>query len=348
MASANGLPQAMRAAQWRSVKGGIDKNLKIATDAKLPKTAHSLPKGQTLVKVAYASLNHLDYKVAEMPLGSLLFHKPATPGLDFSGTVVSSTLSNFHAGQRVFGRTQVPAEGTLAEYVVVGEEGIAALPDGVALRDAACIGICGITALQCLMPFVKPGDEVLINGGSGGAGMFAIQVAKALGCSRVTTTCSASNVEFCRNLGADNVIAYDEEDPVQTLKQRGALFDHVLDTVFANPDLYWQSHHYLKPHGTFVCIGLPQGFKTFKSLMTISLLPKWMGGGKRRFKYHSVTANREHFAQVASWIQAKKVQVVIEKEYGLEDAVTAYANLKGGKVRGKLLVHVGDASNGLM
>ncbi|KNB06334.1 hypothetical protein FOXG_19636 [Fusarium oxysporum f. sp. lycopersici 4287] len=83
MASTIALPQTMRAAQWRSIKGGIEKNLKIVADAKLPRSAHCLPKGHTLVKVAYASLNHFDYKVAEMPLGSILFTKPVTPGLDF-------------------------------------------------------------------------------------------------------------------------------------------------------------------------------------------------------------------------------------------------------------------------
>ncbi|KAF4949371.1 hypothetical protein FGADI_8939 [Fusarium gaditjirri] len=341
MASNSTLPLTMRAVQWRSIKGGIDKNLILISDAKLPKNASSLPKGQTLVKVAYASVNHLDYKVAEMPLTNFIFSKPVTPGLDFSGTIVSTTLNEFHSGQKVFGRTELPTGGTLAEYVVVGSKGMAALPDGVELRDAACVGICGTTALQCMSPFVKTGDRVFVNGGSGGVGIFAIQVAKALGCSHVTATCSTSNAEFCRSLGADEILDYKSEDPIEALKKKEDKFDFILDTVFNDPGLYWQSHQYLKPEGQYVCVGLPPRFQTFKSLLTISLLPRWLGGGKRKFKYHSVTANRKDFGQVVDWMKDGKVGADIEEEFGLEDAGRAYTRLKEGKTRGKLVLRVG-------
>ncbi|KAH7240787.1 uncharacterized protein BKA55DRAFT_518307 [Fusarium redolens] len=331
----------MRAAEWRSIKGGIDKNLNLITDAKLPKNAASLPKGKTLVKVAYASVNHLDYKIAEMPLANFIFSKPVTPGLDFSGTIVSTTLNDFKAGQKVFGRTELPTGGAMAEYVVVGSKGMAALSDGVELRDAACVGICGTTAFQCLSPFVKAGDRVFINGGSGGVGVFAIQVAKALECSHVTVTCSASNTEFCRSLGADETIDYKAEDPIEVLKKKEEKYDFILDTVFNDPDLYWQSHQYLKPEGQYVCVGLPPRFQTFKSLLTINLLPRWLGGGKRKFKYHSVTANKRDFVQVAGWMKDGNVKAVIEEELGLEDAGTAYTRLKEGRTKGKLVVCVG-------
>ncbi|CVL04910.1 related to zinc alcohol dehydrogenase [Fusarium mangiferae] len=340
MASSSTLPLTMRAAQWRSIKGGIDKNLTLVADAKLPKNASSLPKGQTLIKVAYASVNHLDYKIAEMPLTNFMFSKPATPGLDFSGTIVSTALVGFQPGQKVFGRTELPIGGTLAEYVVVGSKGMAGLPDGVELRDAACVGICGTTALQCMSPFVKAGDRVLINGGSGGVGVFAMQVAKALGCSHVTVTCSASNADFCRSLSADETIDYKSEDPIEVLKKKEDKFDLVLDTIFNDPNLYWQSHQYLKPEGQYVCVGLPPRFQTFKSLLAINLLPRWLGGGKRKFKYHSVTANGKDFGQFADWMREGKVRAVIEEEFGLEDAGRAYARLKEGRTKGKLVVRV--------
>ncbi|KAG4253900.1 hypothetical protein FPRO03_06240 [Fusarium proliferatum] len=336
----------MRAAQWRSIKGGIDKNLTLVTDAKLPKNASSLPREQTLIKVAYASVNHLDYKIAEMPLASLIFSKPVTPGFDFSGTIVSTTLNEFQSGQKVFGRTELPIGGTLAEYVVVGSKGMAALPDGVELRDAACVGICGTTALQCMSPFVKEGDRVFINGGSGGVGAFAIQVAKALGCSHVTVTCSASNADFCRSLGADETVDYKSKDPIEVLKKKEDKFDFILDTVFNDPDLYWRSHEYLKPEGQYVCVGLPPRFQTFKALFAISMLPRWLGGGKRKFKYHSVSANRKDFGQLADWMKEGKVRAIIEEDFGLEDAGRAYTRLKGGMTKGKLVVRVGGEAGG--
>lgn len=330
----------MRAAQWRSIAGGIEKNLKLTCDAKLPKAAISLPKDHTLVKVAYASINHLDYKVAEAPLGSILFSKPATAGMDFSGIVQATTLGNLKPGQRVLGKTEPPACGTLAEYVMVGKAGIAPLPDTVSLRDAACVGICGVTALQSLMPYAKSGHRILINGGSGGVGVFAIQVAKALGYAEITVVCSAANAELCRSLGADKTIDYKTDDLIPVLKQQPEQYDHILDTVFVNPDLYWQCHHYLKPGGKYVCVGLPLGFKTIKTLIAIHLLPGFLGGGRRKFIFHSVTANPDHFAQVARWIEEGKVKPVVEEEFELEDAGKAYGRLKAGRTRGKLVVRV--------
>ncbi|KAJ0272297.1 hypothetical protein CBS470a_012750 [Colletotrichum nupharicola] len=93
----------MRAALWRTTTGSIEKNLKLVTNAPIPKTASSLPKGCTLVKVAFASINH-DYKLAELLLVNRIFPNPAIPGVDYSGTVVATTLTTLQLGQRVFGR----------------------------------------------------------------------------------------------------------------------------------------------------------------------------------------------------------------------------------------------------
>ncbi|KAL0936067.1 zinc-type alcohol dehydrogenase-like protein [Colletotrichum truncatum] len=336
MASPTPLTPTMRAAQWRTISNGIEKNLKVTTNARFP----TLPKDHTLVKVSYASLNHLDYKVAELPFFSTFITKPATPGLDFSGLVVSTTLDTLRPGQRVFGRTEPPVCGTLAEYVVVGKAGIAALPEGVALRDAACVGICGIAAFQALAPFVKPGSRVLINGGSGGVGIFAIHIAKALGCARVTAVCSGQNAEFCRSLGADDIFDYKKENLVMSLKRKEEFYDHILDTVFQNGDLYWQCHHYLAPGGTYVSVGLPLQFKTFRTLIGIYILPGFLGGGKRKFKFHSVTANTQDCAQVGQWIKEGKVRPVIEEEFELENAGKAYGKLKTERTVGKIVVRV--------
>jgi NADPH:quinone reductase-like Zn-dependent oxidoreductase len=108
-----------------------------------------------------------------------------------------------------------------------GRQGVVAVPEGVELRDASTLGIAGLTAWQTLAPFVvkgKPaggyegaaaGSKVFINGGSGGVGTFQIQLAKLLGC-HVTVSCSGANAEFCRKLGADEVIDYRTENLVQT------------------------------------------------------------------------------------------------------------------------------------
>lgn len=341
MAAPNQLPPTMRAAQWSPSAGSINKSLEFTSGAKLPKGASSLPKSRVLVKVAYASLNHLDYKVAEMPLGRFVVGQPYTPGLDFSGTVVSSTLSGFEPGQNVLGRMEPPQGGALAEYLVVGKPNVAALPESVSLKDASCVGISGVTALQCLKQSANTtAGNVLINGGSGGVGVFAIQVAKALGYNHVTAICSGTNAELCKSLGADEVIDYKKEDVVEVLQQTQTKYDIFFDTVFANPNLYWQCHQYLAPKGKYIDVGLPPQFKTVTTLLAIHLLPGWAGGGKRKFQFHSVTANSEHFAQVAEWIGEGKVRPVIEEEFALEDSRKAYEKLKAGRSKGKLVVKV--------
>jgi NADPH:quinone reductase-like Zn-dependent oxidoreductase len=93
----------------------------------------------------------------------------------------------------VFGKLEPKQQfGTLGEYIIGSKEGTVPIPDGVSLTDAATVGVCGLVTYQCLAPNVKSGDRVFINGGSGGTGTFAVQIAKALGC-HVTTTSSGKN-----------------------------------------------------------------------------------------------------------------------------------------------------------
>lgn len=245
----------MRASQFTTATGGLEKNLQVNSNAALPKGANSLSKHQTLVRVNYAALNPVDYKVPEMPVvGYMAITKPASPSMDFSGKVVSTQRSDLKPGQWVFGKTEPPQFGALAEYCIIGQEGCVPLPEGVSPKEAACVGVAGLTAYQCIAPYVKQGDKVFINGGSGGTGTFGIQFAKALGC-HVTTTCSGPNVDLCKSLGADEIIDYRTQNAVQSLIRSGTQYDLVFDTVGADFGLYWHAHHYLKPAKSYVCIG---------------------------------------------------------------------------------------------
>lgn len=160
----------------------------------LPSGTASLPKDTTLIKVAYSTLNPVDYKFAETVLVGRFVTR--TPGSDFAGEVVSSTHSDLKIGDAVFGLIEPPAFGALAEYVVVkGRKNVAPIPSGVKPSDAAALGVVALTAYQAIVPFVTGGDKIFINGGSGGVGTFGIQIAKAIGCY-VTVTCSGPNVEL--------------------------------------------------------------------------------------------------------------------------------------------------------
>lgn len=346
------LPPTMKAAAWHSTAGGIDKNLKPTTTHPLPKNAHSLPKDSTLVRVAYASLNPVDYKVPEMPLLGRLAFSSGVPGLDFSGTVVAttSTSPDLQPGARVFGMLAPPFGGTLGEYIVVGggRQGCIAVPEGVGLRDAATLGVACLTAWQTIAPFVTKSavqgggsnSKVFINGGSGGVGSYQIQIAKLLGC-HVTVSCSGANVEFCKSLGADEVIDYRTEDLVQALTRKGQAFDLIADNVFNNgAQLYWACAKYLKPEGTYVTIAGSPSLDMVRTFLSVMFWPKVLGGGERKFKFVTCVANPEEFAQLAAWMAEGKLKACIEREFGLEEAGEAYTRLKSGRTRGKLVVKV--------
>jgi NADPH:quinone reductase-like Zn-dependent oxidoreductase len=360
--AATDIPKTMRAIQWTTSKGGIEKNLHLNPSAPLPKNATNLPSNvpHTLVKVAYTTPNPVDFKIADnVPF---VLSKPAIPCLDFSGWVVKTTDADLKEGQKVFGMTDLPNFGAAAEYVVVKGKGAAVpLPEGVGLKDAvricsplntegpptdsqsqSTVGIVGLTAYQELIPHLPSspaGSKVLINGGSGGVGTYAIQIAKALGC-HVTATCSGPNVELCKSLGADEVIDYRTTNVVEHLTRSGTQYDLILDNVFASADIYWNAHHYLKPSGKFVTIAGSPSLQFLFDAIKIFFIPSWLGGGKRKFGFVTAARKAQDYVQIAKMMQDGKVKAVIEKEYALEQCGEAYERLKSGRVRGKLVVRV--------
>lgn len=182
----------MRAWQWSSCSDRLESALQLVDSAPLPTSQKSLGREEYLIQVHAAALNPVDYKLAELPIvGRMAIRKPATPGLDFAGKIVEAGEDcDLNVGQMVFGKLEPKQQfGTLGEYIVGSRAGTVPLPGGVSMEHAATLGVCGLVTYQCLASNVKPQDRVFINGGSGGTGTFAIQIAKALGC-HVTTTCS--------------------------------------------------------------------------------------------------------------------------------------------------------------
>ncbi|KAH0168600.1 NAD(P)-binding protein, partial [Aureobasidium melanogenum] len=335
------IPSTMRASQWTSIQGTIEKSLKVNNNAALPKSANSLAKDQTLVKVHYAALNPVDYKLPEAPVvGNFAISKPASPCMDFAGVVVKTTRSDLRPGQAVFGKTEPPLFGAMAEYLVAGRDGTIALPEGVKLEDAASVGVAGLTAYQCIVPNVKAGDKIFINGGSGGTGSFGIQIAKAMGCE-VTTTCSGPNVELCKSLGADEVIDYRTQDVHETFLRSGRRFDLIVDFV-GLPELYWQAHDWSKEGAKVVNVGATMSLDFFRRMLPIFLLPRFLGGGKMKYEFLTCHAKEADFTQIGKWMAEGKVKPVIAKVFSLEDVPKAFETLKTGRVRGKLVVKVSN------
>ncbi|PIA94406.1 Zinc-type alcohol dehydrogenase-like protein [Cercospora beticola] len=335
------LPQSMRASQCSDQTRGIDKDIRYTTDASLPAEAASLPSNSALVKVAYASPNPVDYKLPESSIYSTLNIKqrPFIPCGDFGGTIVSTNLPNLNPGDRVFGRSDPPLFGSLAEYLVVrGVENVVKLPDAVSFQDGATLGVAGLTAYQCLAPNVRSGNKVLINGGSGGTGTFAIQIAKALGCY-VTTTCSSANVELCKQLGADEVIDYRNTDVTAHITRQGTQYDLLVDCA-GTPAIFWKSSAYLKPGGRYITIAATLTWAFWSEMWKMMYLPTLLGGVPRKAEFLRRVTKAEDYAKLAQWIAEGKLKPVISKTYDLEDAKAAFVELKSGRTRGKIVVKI--------
>ncbi|KAI0170018.1 reticulon-4-interacting protein 1, mitochondrial precursor [Hypoxylon sp. FL1284] len=332
--------ESMRAWLYDSANGALEKNMRLVDDAPLP-FHQTLPKDAVLVRVQYSSLNPVDYKLPEMGLlGRALVSIPASPGLDFSGVVTQTgeAVTAYSVGQQVYGRLNPTRHGTLGEYVCASTDGCAALPEGVSLKDASCIGTAGQTAYQCIVPNVKKGDRVFINGGSGGTGTFGIQIAKAAGCY-VTTSCSGRNAEFCQSLGADEVIDYTKEDVTDILKKKGQVYQLVVDNVGSEPpNLYETSDHFLLPEGKYVQIGGKMSLADIRVMVSRMLWPSFLGGGKRKWEFLVTKNDHGHLEQIGEWMKDGKVKAPIEDEFRYDDVPKAFEKLKTGRTKGKIVV----------
>lgn len=339
----------MKAWQYHTSTGPLESNLILEPSAPMLPSPHP-HKPEMLVHIHSMALNPADYKFAELGfLTSAAISLPASPGMDFSGTVVSIGLPSpltalqFKPGQKILGRVAPTQFGTLGEYVLVGYEACAALPEGVSSEEGAAIGTAGLTAYQCIKPHVKVGDKVFINGGSGGTGSFGIQIAKALGC-HVTVSCSTSKIERCKELGADAAIDYTATDVTAKLVEEGLVYALVVDNVGSSPeDLYVGANKFLLPKGRFVHVGGAANMANAKTMLSRKLIPGFLGGGSRPFEIFTTKDNGENLKQIAQWVAEGKVKVPVEQVFEFEDAPKAIELLKKGKCAGKIVVHVSSA-----
>ena len=280
-----------------------------------------------LVKVIANSANPADWHIIRgkpfFARFSFGLFKPANkiPGADFSGIVVETgnNVSQFKAGGRVFG--EMLKGGAFAEYTCAPESVCAAMPEGTDFPEMACVPIAGLTALQALITHghLKEGESVLINGSSGGVGHFAVQIAKAYG-AKVTAVCSGKNVDFVRTLGADQVIAYDQEN----IHQHNGKYDLIIDT-HGNLDL--------KDFKSLGQRGVITGFTTMGHMISVSIK-----GAFNRFPLAQFTAevNTKDLETLAALIHDRKIKVHIEKIYSCNEIPEAIGYIEAMRTRGKV------------
>jgi NADPH:quinone reductase-like Zn-dependent oxidoreductase len=206
--------------------------------------------GQILVDVAAASVNAVDCAVRR-GAGPYQATFPHIPGRDFSGVVRSlgPGVCDFKIGDEVFGVLDLGVEGTYAEVVATSASLVVRKPSWLGHREATAVALTGLTAIHAIENTAKllPGETILIHGGAGGVAGFAIQLARSVGAT-VTTTASAENRNYVRELGARGAIDYNAEDFSKFPDRYDVVFDTVGGSVLV------RSYCVLKSGGRLVWI----------------------------------------------------------------------------------------------
>ena len=279
--------------------------------------------GEIVVDVHAASINGADPKVRlGQYRGSVKF--PHILGRDFSGVVsaVGAGISDLKVGDAVFGVMDVGIEGTYAEKLAIKAALLAKKPDSLGHAEAAALALISLTALTAIEDTakLKAGETILIQGGAGGVAGFAIELAKHIGAT-VITTASARNLDYVRSLGADRVIDYNKED----FTAIGPICDVVFDTV--GDEVRAGCYKVLKPGGRLVWIApTPEGFQVPRDDVQ-TLRP-------------NVKRDRAHLERMLELLAAGAVHAPDITRYKLADAAKAHEVSEARHLRGKLVLDV--------
>ncbi|OCH89445.1 NAD(P)-binding protein [Obba rivulosa] len=347
MSSAS-VPPTMRA--WRVVrKGEPSKALQFDENVPVPS---KLSPGDVLVKVQAAALNPVGYKLMKL-LPNFIAKRPHIAEYDLAGVVVDGNGTKWKAGDAVYGmitsqQTMKTRQGALAEYTGLPASNLLARPSSVPPTQAAGLTLAGLTAYQCLFRVggLEPGQSVFVNGGSTAVGAFAIQLAKAVGCT-VAASASGKNEQFVKSLGADEFFDYTKEPLHKQLEARAPSpkYHLIVEAVgLIDLSIYTHSEAYLAPGGAFVSVGpQPNGFDVpaiSKLLWDAFLKPTWLGGTKRAFKIIRVTLVEEDMQAFGKYVEEGKVKAPVDSVYEFRDVLKAYERMMTGRATGKIIVKV--------
>ena len=288
-------------------------------------------KGQILVEIKAVSINPVDWKIRQGDARVVSgFRFPRIFGADFAGIVraTGQGVTAFSKGQRVYGSKSILFDrgGSLAELRAVEENKVRLIPEGLSLNEAASLPVAALTALNGLRKCgVRKGTEVLINGGTGGVGHFAVQIAKAYG-ARVVTTCSKANADLALKLGADETIDHSTDD----LFSSGRKFDAIFD---AHGHMNaWKVHRLLKRNGAYAS--------------TLFIPPPWLAIAMTRILRGKKLMSANMRSHEEDWLELERLfaegsfRPVIENVFPLEQASDAFDLAMRGGFRGKIIVTV--------
>ena len=305
--------------------------------------------GSVVVAVHTAGLNRADLLQRQghynPPAGANTAHE--VPGLEVSGTIaaVGEDVSGWSVGDRV---AALLTEGGYAEQVEVPAGQLFAVPDGFPLAEAAALPevLCTVHSNVFTAAGLRPGEWLLVHGGGSGIGTAAIQMAKAHGAKVAVTVGSDRKGDFCRDLGADAVINYKEEDFVERIREitgsdgePGDGADVILDVVGAK--YLDRNLKALALDGRLTIIGLQGGVKAEANLGL--MLPRRLTVMATTLRARPAEQKAQIVEDVAEfWRLAMTggIKAIVDSVFPLEDTAQAHARMEAGENIGKILLSV--------
>jgi len=283
--------------------------------------------GRVLVKVKAAGINPFDWKIREGYMQQMIPLKfPSTPGGDFSGVVekVGDQVSGIQQGDEVYGQASVLSggSGAFAERALANSDTVAYKPKSLNNKEAAGLPVVGVSAWQALVEDIglQSGQKVLIHGGAGGIGSIAIQLAKSLG-AHVAATVRANDMQYVKELGADEIIDYQTQNFDELLHD----YDAVYDTV--GGETYARSFKVLKKGGIIVSMLEQPNQELMKQFGARALI-------------RMVQVNRERLTKLAQWVDQNNIRVNVDRTFLLEEAGKALDYQKEEHPRGKVVLEI--------
>ena len=309
-----------------------------------------------LVKIKYAGVNPLDNMIIREEVKFIVpYDLPLVMGNEFSGVIerIGSNVTEFKIGDRVYGRMPLNKIGAFAEYTSIDKGAIAIIPNYLSFKEAACIPLTALTAIQAFeLMEAKSGERIFISGGTGSFGAMAIPIAKSLG-FKISTSGSGSNRDRVMKLGADEFFDYRNQDYSEILHD----VDYVLDTV-GDKELE-KEFKILKNGGKLISLkGMPNaefadrvGLGCFKKLIL-----KCFGRGNdkiadrknQRYYFLFVESNGEQLAQVSRIFEENRIECSIDEIYDLNDVNQALQKVLKGGSKGKTLLKIDDTENNIL
>lgn len=287
--------------------------------------------GEVRVRVHAAALNPKDVLTRKGKMRLFKRGFPHTSGQDLAGVVdaVGKGVKALREGEEVFGMIPGMGSGACAELALLPYHAGALMPLSSSMVEAAAVPLTGMTALQALrdLASVREGDEVLLNGASGGVGTFAIQIAKILG-ARVVAVCSARNASFVEGLGADEVLAYDEAP----LLSCGRRFDVVFDIFGSAP--FGEARRLLGDRGRYVT-AIPRPRSMLRSFTS-----RFAGKSARVIL---VVPRTQDLSLLAHWIDEGRLKPIVDRAYPITETAAAHAYVETKRARGKVVLTIPHA-----